>query len=253
MLNKFFQPMCWIVGLYFFVAFQWAVGFPPKGILDDGNFVLLALFILFLLLPFAQTLKLGNFFEYSAKIQEVKSDLRDFKNETRELIGLQSTLITKVSQNMSSNVHINIPSASSARQAEKKLATFERSENVNLSSSIQQPDDAVGYFIESGGDNAYALMRLRAELERELRRILRKEVSFEIKGKSRKYFSLMSLWNLFIGQSDDRQNLEPAFRYIIDICNAAVHGQVVPPGHAEEAISMGLRVLEILRKTGSSA
>jgi hypothetical protein len=34
----------------------------------------------------------------------------------------------------------------------------------------------------------------------------------------------------------------------MQICNAAIHGQWVPEGHAHEALYMGLRMLEELRK-----
>ena len=249
MLNKIFSWVCIIIAIYFFAMFQWSVGLPPKGILDNGNFVLLALFVFFLLLPFAKTLKIGNFFEYSAKIEEIKSEVRDFKSETRELLSLQNSLINNVSQNMSNNVHINIPSTSSALKAEEKLNKFVQSSTDTLGSVNKEADDVFSYISENNGDSAVSLMRLRIELERQLRRILDKEISFKTGGQTRKYLGLMSLWKLFVAERAERKNLEAAFRYVIDICNAAAHGQSVPPGNAQEAIFMGLRVLDILSKT----
>jgi hypothetical protein len=39
-----------------------------------------------------------------------------------------------------------------------------------------------------------------------------------------------------------------SFDYVLKVCNAAVHGQRISEGHAHEALYMGLRMLDELRK-----
>jgi uncharacterized protein YoxC len=52
------------------------------------------LFIFFLLLPQAKKLKLGKLIEYEAKIDEVKKEVQEFKEETRQILSMQNTIIT---------------------------------------------------------------------------------------------------------------------------------------------------------------
>ena len=63
----------WIAAAYFLITLHILAGYPPKEILDDGVFIYVLLFAFFLLLPFAQTLEIGSFFKYSAKIEEIKT------------------------------------------------------------------------------------------------------------------------------------------------------------------------------------
>lgn len=240
---KAFNCISWFLAAYFMFAFHYNSGVPPTAILDDGLFIYVVLAIFFFLLPFAKTLKIGSVFEYAAKVEEIKKDVQDFKEETRQLIGLQNTLINNVSQTVSHNVHVTIPSLSAAHQAEEQLR--------NTLHAGQYPDaeDHVTPFVEgAGGDYNLALMQLRRDLEIELRRILNKESSFSAQKTKSGFIGLGRLWSTFLRQHPDRRGMESALLYVLDICNAASHGQAVPEGHALEALSMGIKILGSLKE-----
>lgn len=242
-----FNIFCWAISGYFFYAFHAAAGFPPKGVLQDGVFIYILLFSFFLLLPFARSFKITHFFEYTSRIDEVKQDLKDFKSETRQLFSLQSSMISNVSQSVTNTIHIAIPSLTSARAAEEDLTRAEH--YFGSGAPSQEIDNNVSAFIERyEGDSSVALMMLRRDLEKELRRILGKEISFNETKEGRKYFSLSSLWRKLTEQIPLlKEGLESSFRYFVDVANAATHGQTIPAPNAEEAISIGLRLRNLLR------
>ncbi|WP_417769871.1 hypothetical protein [Stappia sp.] len=245
-----FFCICWLGSAYFFVMLHMVAGLPPKHILDDGVFVYVLLFAFFLLLPFAQTLEIGTFFKYSAKINELKSEVKDFKEETRSLIALQNSLITNVSQSVNHNVLVTVPSLAQGRAAEEQLATLEQDIAPDGHTAQDQATAIAAYVDSAGGSVDFALMRLRRELEMELRRVLDKELPFRKHSPTAdrpRLLSLRSMWNMFIERYPHENNLEKAFIYTVDVCNAAVHGQNVPREVAEEALSLGFRVLDLLR------
>ncbi len=241
-----FNILCWLASAYFFFAFNCVAGFPPKNLLEHGVFIYVILFSFFLLLPFARSFKIANIFEYTSRIDEIKTEVKDLKRETRELLTLQNSLISNVSQNVSNNVRIEIPSLTSAHVAEQELSSAENA--VGTNNQVRNVNENIAQFIEGcGGDQDLALMKLRREFEKELRRILDKEISFSENRTSRQYLGLLSLWRRFLVVYPDRADMEGAFRYFVDVGNAATHGQVVPTANAEEAISIGLRVLSLLK------
>ncbi len=245
-----FVWLCWLASAYFFVTLHMVAGIPPNQILNDGVFIYVLLFAFFLLLPFAQTLEIGNFFKYSAKINELKSEVKDFKEETRSLIALQNSLITNVSQSVSHNVSVTVPSLAQGRAAEEQLATLEQNKTPNVETALEQATAIAAYINSVGGDVNFALMRLRRDLEMQLRSVLDKELSFRMHARADdrpRLLSLRSLWNMFVERYPRERNSEKAFVYAVDVCNAAVHGQAVPRDVAEEALSLGLRVLDLIR------
>lgn len=245
-----FNSACWLTAAYFFISLHLAFGFPPKQILTDGGFIYVLLFAFFLLLPFAQTLEIGTIFKYSAKINELKSEVKDFKEETRSLIALQNSLITNVSQSVNHNVLVTVPSLGQGRAAEEQLASLEQDVAPDGDTAQDQANTIAAYVDSAGGSVDFALMLLRRDLEMELRRVLDKELPFRKHSSTAdrpRLLSLRSLWNMFIEHYPRERNLEKAFIYAVDVCNAAVHGQDVPRDVAEEALSLGLRVLDLIR------
>lgn len=249
-----FICLSWMASCYFFVTLHMIAGLPPKDILSDGVFIYVFLFAFFLLLPFAQTLEIGTFFKYSAKLNDLKSEVKDFKEETRNLIALQNSLVTNMSQSVSHNVSITVPSLTQGRAAEEQLAALEDNQSP-LGNIKTNHDSAITNYIHSaGGDINFALMRLRRDLEVELRRALDKEVSFRNNESFERprMLSLRSLWAKFVTIFPSEKQSEQAFIFAVDVCNAAVHGQDVPPEVAEEALSLGLRVLDLVRNVDRS-
>lgn len=246
----FFTVLCWLAAAYFFIALHIISGIPPKNIIDDGVFIYIILFAFFLLLPFAQTLEIGTFFKYSAKINEIKSEVKDFKEETRSLISLQNSMITNISHSVNHNVTVTVPSLTQGRAAEEQLDNLERDNASNIDTLIEKENTILNYIAGASGDVNIALMKLRRELEIDLRRLLEKELSFPTQdplGYRPRLLTLRSLWKMFLERYPDERSLEKAFIYAVDVCNAAAHGQDVPPEVAEEALSLGLRVLDQIK------
>ncbi|MDF2372517.1 MAG: hypothetical protein P1V21_17165 [Rhizobiaceae bacterium] len=196
--------------------------------------------IVLFLLPFAKSLSVSGLFSYQAKIEEIKKDVSEFKSETRDLINIQNALISNVTNSQTTHNVFNIPSWTDARSAEKELGetgrpsvTPERSEKIEL--AISNGPAAINV----------ELARTRMEIEAILRKKMGRRTSLGGK-RDIKYISLMGLWREFLKQNTDKANYDAAMRYVVDICNAAIHGQNVPQGHAIEALQMGEELISAL-------
>lgn len=204
-------------------------GFPPD-LTGKAGVALIAAFIFFLL-PFAKRLSLSGIFDFEAKIEEVKGEVEDFKQETRDLLKIQNSLISNVSANQTTQNIFHIPSLTDAANAERQIpqaAQISDEVDARISRAL-----AIG-----SGEINVELARTRIELERTLRDKVGKTVSFGGR-RDVKYLSLATLWRKFLEERPEHRNLDSAMRYVTDICNAAVHGQMVPQDNAIEAIKLG--------------
>lgn len=237
----FLKSISWVLSAYFFVVFHVNLGFPPESGLHEGDLIYLGLFIFFFLIPIAHSVRLGSFLEYTAKVAEMKQDVKEFKEEIRNTVTVQSSLLSSVSQSVNHSVNVTLPSLSTAHEADEKLAR-----TIHSASGQESRDAEMEYIEQVGGDINLALMRLRKELEVELRRILNVTTSFVVP-RTKKFYSIGTLWNMFLAGNKDLKGIESAFFYVLDICNAAAHGQEVPEEHAEEALAMGLKIRDRLK------
>lgn len=240
-----FRILCLLLSVYFFVAFHIAVGFPAGDIVTTSGAFYLILALLFFLAPFARKLKLGKLFEYEAKIEQLEQNVEAFKTEIKQSIALQSSLINTVSNTVSQNININVPWGDEAVKAKEDLN--ETIPEPDESSSLE--DEIRRVLLQSEGDPNYALAKLRMELEAELRRILGYRLEThdptQMKGK---FLSAGPLFRKFTAQHEKYRGMESSFNFILSVCNAAIHGQRVSEKYANEALYMGVRMLEELRK-----
>lgn len=208
---------------------NYSYGFPPD-LTGRAGVALIAAFIFFLL-PFAKRLSLSGIFDFEAKIEEVKGEVKDFKQETRELLKIQNSLISNVSSNQTTQNIFQIPSLTDAANAERQIP--------HAGQMSAEVDDRISRALKIGSvEINVELARTRMEIERTLRNKVGKTVN---SGNRRdvKYLSLATLWRKFLGEHPEYMNLDSAMRYVTDICNAAVHGQMVPQDNAIEAIKLG--------------
>lgn len=240
-----FRIPCLGLAGYFFYVFHHAVGMPPEKPLTASTTLYLVVSLFFFLLPFAKKLKLGSLLEYEAKIEALKADVRDFKEEVRQLVLLQNNLISTVSNTLSQNINISVPDLKEAREAKEELneTILEPVEPIAIEKKIEN------FLATEGSDLTFALAKLRIELERELRRILgmRVETSDPLRMKGG-FISAGSLFRKFVARFPKYEGMGSSFDYVLKVCNAAVHGQIISESHAHEALYMGLRVLDELRK-----
>ncbi|RYH58336.1 MAG: hypothetical protein EON54_11605 [Alcaligenaceae bacterium] len=235
-------------GLFFkiFWAFLAAMGFPPKEALNitSGSYLGLALFLF--LLPEAKKIKFGQIFEYEAKVKEIKEDVKQFKDETRTTLLAYTSLVSAISNTVSQNINVNLPGAAEATQAKEDLDTTLRTKEGR-----GEIEDRVEKFLAAeGNDFNYALAALRMKLEKELRRILGKSEDLLTGSNPHhnpRYLSARSLFLEFSKLYPAYEGISSSFDFVLRVCNAAIHGQFLPEKYANEALSMGFRMLSELR------
>jgi len=243
--KNIFSELCMALSAYFIYIFHNLAGLPPAQPLTPTTTLYLILSLFFFLLPFARKLKLGSMLEYESKIDAIKVDVKEFKDEVRQLVLLQNNLINTVSNSLSQNINISVPGLREAREAKEELN--ETISDPPASETINKKVEA--YIAAEGMDLTFALAKLRIDLEKELRSILgmRMETQDPLKMK-RGFLPVGSLFRKFVAKYPKYEGMGSSFDYILKICNAAVHGQIISEGHSHEALDMGFRMLDELRK-----
>lgn len=240
-----FSILSRLIAAYFAWVFHLHVGFPPQAPLTLTAITYLTLFIFFLVLPFAQRLKFGKFIEFEAKVEQVRADVKEVRTEARELVSTVSAVASAISASMNQSVVVNVPNLEEARAAREEL-----------SRAVPDSQETTGHgwdFQELSGaedsDVNYALARLRMDLERELRRILGKRLSTDEPTKMQgRFLSARTLFRRLASKVERYKHMQSSFDYVLEVCNAAIHGQRIPEKVANEAIDMGQRILRELNK-----
>ena len=233
-----------LLAIYFFVIFHLRVGFPPNKDPDTTALIYLAISIFFVLIPLARKINIAKFVEYEAKVQEIKADVKEFKDDTRQLISIYNNLTNTISSTVNHSIIVNLPGRDELEAAREDLEEViqERVEHSTIEEEVSK------YLALGENDTNFALARLRMDIERELRRILGKRLTtdapFDMKGN---FLSARSLFRELTIRTPKYKSMRSSFDYILKICNAAIHGQSVPEGHAHEALHMGMRILDELR------
>ena len=231
--------------LYFLCIFHVNVGFPPSKPLTFTTTLYLALFVLFLLAPFVQRLRLGRLIEFEAKVEEVRSDMKEVRTETRQMISAVSAVTTALSASVNQSIVLNFPSSEWARAAreEMSIAFGDATEPERQEDQIQE------YMNQNALDSNYALARMRMDIESELRKILDKRPYTEAPSRmSGRNMSARLLFRTLVEMKPEYQHMRSSFDYVLEVCNAAIHGQRISEGTANEAVGMGLKMLRELRR-----
>ena len=247
------QALSVVGGGYCVWALHLHVGFPPTGNLTFTAVTYLALAVFFAIHPYARRLKVGKLIEYEAKVEQVQADLRVVRSETREMLNAVSILANAVSVGVNQQVVVSVPSLEAVRSAREELLPA-----LAHSSEPASQEERILEYLGAGESNVhYALARLRMDLERELRRVLGKRLDVDDPSRTRRRF--LSARSLFrqLEQLVPRYGImRESFDYLLQVCNAAIHGQRIPEDVAHEAIDMGLRMLRELeneREVGALA
>ena len=136
-----------------------------------------------------------------------------------------------------------LPKSEEARVAREKLSEVLTQEPEP---TIQEKE-ILDYMDPGDSDMHYVLARLRMDLERELRRVLGEHLESDYSSKMQgKFLSVRSLFRRLVSAFPRYENMQSSFDYILQVCNAAIHGQRIPNNVAHEAIDMGLRILREL-------
>ena len=229
------------IAVYFIWALHLHVGFPPTGELTSTAATYLAMVVFFLVLPFTQRLKIGKLIEFEAKVEAVQKAVDDVRTETRQLVSTVSAVATAISTSVNQNVFVNLPTEQAAQVARKEI-----SESLtHASAQAIEPNDVSEYFLSLGdADMHFALARLRMDLEKQMRRILGRRLltSDPTKMKS-KFLGARTLFRRLVSAKSRYSHMENSFDYVLNVCNAAIHGQQISTDVALEALGMGLQML----------
>lgn len=227
-LNNWFVGACWVVAAYFAAAFCATVKFPPIGITEDGNWVMLVMFLIFFVLPFAQKLEIFQFLTFEGKLEQIKDDVNEAKEQIRHIQSLHANLSNSVTNNFYSEFF----------KTEKKEAQ-EGADSVSDEAKAKSQT-----FTDFGADHPPipSLLMLRTNLEKELRILLNKTTVFVTGRKPTPYLGLMRLAEMFATQYPQYGELLPSFSFFTQIANAAAHAQSIPNEEAKEAVRIGTKL-----------
>ncbi len=235
-----------LIAIYFLWAFHIHVGFPPTGYLTYTAITYLALFVFFFALPLAKRLKLGKLVEFEAKVEQVRADIKEVRSETRELISTVSSVVNSISVSNTQSVVLAFPGIEAMKEA-GKLLSIAVPESADL--TRKEKDSIAEFLDEDSLDMNYALAHLRMDLERELRRITGNQADFHtILGQRGKFRSTPAMFHQLASSIPLYRDMKKSFEYVLQVCNAAIHGQQVPDNVAREAIDLGFRILRVLKK-----
>lgn len=195
------------------------------------------LFLFFL--PFFKSIKIPQLLELEQNIQETKEELMSFKQQITTSIASLSANISTINHN--SNVtNVNV----STSELKKESARIDR----KLAKNVRQYlGEVTNELVLEDEDTVLSLARIRILLESQLRRILGKTQDTVDSSRQIKFLSLSSLVNLFVKEYEKYSYMQNSFRYVIQICNAAIHGQQVNSAQASEVINLGTKLIAELR------
>ncbi len=229
-----------VISLYLLILFHLTVNLANPQNIQPIHYLVLLLGVLIPLVPFIQKLRIGKIIELERNIQQQKEEVRDFKNEVRQLITVVSTSVNSIS-NLSNTTNLNFDFADLLKQAKEQL------NQADAQPTPQEVQDVKRELLLDNEDTVMALARTRIQLERLLRQILGKKTQFENKSSDDvKYLSAGRLYRTFLKEYPDYQYLEASFEYVLRICNAAIHGQQVPSGQAQEALEIGAKLISTI-------
>ena len=121
-----------------------------------------------------------------------------------------------------------------------------RKETISENTLEQELDDLIE---NNEGDLNFALAKTRMEIERLMRKILNKRTTVSAKtNQGIKFLTLSKLFRLLIEEYPNFKQYYPSFKYVQSVCNAAIHGQKVSYGQAEEALQLGIIIINELKE-----
>jgi hypothetical protein len=235
--NIFLYIICWSIGFYLLFKSSkiWSVN-DEKSLTNQLAFIFL-LSIFLILIPLVKSIKFLNIFELEREIKETKNEVKDFKTEIRQSVSLLTNSLTASIGNMNNNVTVHIPKMEQLKEANRKIDEF-----GNFKEQISFKDVKEQLSINSDEDIIMALARTRIKIET----LLRELTGPNDKTKNSAPYGTSELFKSFSRKNPEFSFLKDSFRYVLRICNAAIHGMDLSYMQAEEAIELGIRIIKEL-------
>jgi hypothetical protein len=230
----------WAVSVYLGIGLVHEIGALPddSGLITHAPATLLLLFFLFL--PFFTKVKIGKLLELEREVKNTKEEVKDFKSEVRNSLSVISTNVNTIG-GLSNQLTVNIPNPNELREVRKEVESNSPKMKVD-----EKQDDLEQVLLRE--DPALALAWTRIEIERLLRTVIGRDFhAWSAQRADVKFATLPQLFDAFVSQHPGYHYLREAFRYVTQVCNAAIHAQFVSEDQAREALGLGGQVIAILK------
>lgn len=239
--------LSWLVSFYFLLGFAANVGFPPDRNLLIGDALYVGLWLFFLFLPFFSKIKIGTLLELEREVTRAKEELREFKAEVRTSMSVLSTNVNTIG-GMTNQVTVNIPGLAELREARQLI------DEKAPPTAKQTAERVEKRILLQSEDRTLALAKTRIDIERLLRTILGKSTSISPgRNDANRFASIGQLFELFLAQNEQYSYLRQPFRYVTQVCNAAIHAQRVSEEQTQEALGLGAQVIAVLEQSAGES
>jgi len=236
-----FLVICWGIGFYLLRQCALRLDLDDEKTLSTQLIFLFLLSIFLILLPFAKKIKFLNVFELEREIKEAKQEVKDFKTEIRQSLALFSNSLSASIGSMNNQITVHVPGVEDLKKANRTIE-----EKGKFKDTISFEDIREELSISDDEDTIMALAKTRIKIETLLRELLGKRTTFPNDKNEMKFLSLSELHRQFTKNNPDFRYLDNSFKYVQQICNAAIHGMNISLGQAEEALELGARIIKEL-------
>jgi hypothetical protein len=243
----FFFLFTWSIGCYLFSIVIFKIDPNCPSDIKTEHWTILFTSIFLLLLPFVSKISLGSILKVEREIKETKKEIKEHKEFTQNQIQFLTNNLNFLSQNLSNNINI-YNTAPDAETLKKANNTLDKDDPNNEQQKVEEELD-----LESSEDEwfwIFNLLKIRIELEKELRTLLKKSTNISVtRTTDIKYLSLNKLFEIYVSKNPDSQILKEPFRLFSNVANSAIHGQNIDKTQYEEAKEIGIKILRNIRIT----
>lgn len=236
-----FYAICWTIGFYLLRQSAIRISLDDEKTITTQLLFLLLFSIFLILLPFAKKMKFLNVFEIEREIKETKQEVKDFKSEIRQSLSVLTNSLNASIGNMHNQVTVQVPGIETLKKANKVIE-----EKGQYKDDISFQDIKEELSISEDEDTIMALAKTRIKIETLLREILNKRTVYPDNSSNMKFLSLNDLYRQFTKEYPQQRYLTHTFKYVQQVCNAAIHGLNISFGQAEEALELGTRIIKEL-------
>lgn len=232
--------ICWGIGFYLLrqSAIRWSLD-NEKTLTTQLSFIFL-LSIFLILIPLVKTIKFLNIFELEREIKETKEEVKDFKTEIRQSLSLLSNSLNASIGNMNNQITVHVPGVETLKKANRIVEEKGNFKDISFDEIREELS------ISDDEDTIMSLAKTRIKIESLLREILKKRTTFPNDSNEMKFLGLNELYKQFTRVNPQQRYLTHSFKYVQQICNAAIHGMNISLGQAEEALELGARIIKEL-------
>ncbi len=241
-----FFIMTWGIGWYFFIIIICKISPENSSQINTFHWIILFTSLFLLFLPFVKKIEFGQFFKIEKEVKEAKTEIKNLKSETVERFNLLTNTLTMLSQNLTNNITINnrAPDVETLKEVKQELdekKPIVKTETDNIDFELNESDE--------GWIWIFNLLKLRIQIEKELRKSLEKRVSVvnSTNIEDIKFLPISRLFEDYISAYPQSLVFRRPFKVFNSVANAAIHGQIISKQQYDEAKDLGIRILRDIK------